>query len=180
MEKKEDLEIALIRYNKKTWCKSALLGFFVGLAVIVPRHQRFHGRHHLPAVRSVSVRARESLPAVQEVLFLPAAHRHRHRHRTAARVYRGGKAARRPALRGGGAVRGFDVRLFSRRQRRIEGGEDDGKADRPARRRRAYSHRDRRPFRRPQRFGGGDGQRLCGRPRLADYRLQSPSAMSWV
>ena len=36
MEKKEDLEIALIRYNKKTWCKSALLGFFVGLAVIVP------------------------------------------------------------------------------------------------------------------------------------------------
>lgn len=33
---KESLEIALIRYNKKTWCKSALLGFFIGLAVIVP------------------------------------------------------------------------------------------------------------------------------------------------
>lgn len=32
----ERLEIALIKYNKKTWCKSALLGFFVGLAVIVP------------------------------------------------------------------------------------------------------------------------------------------------
>ena len=32
----EDLQKALIRYNKKTWCKSALLGFFVGLAVIVP------------------------------------------------------------------------------------------------------------------------------------------------
>lgn len=32
----ENLEIALIKYNKKTWCKSALLGFFVGLAVIVP------------------------------------------------------------------------------------------------------------------------------------------------
>lgn len=32
----ESLEIALIKYNKKTWCKSALLGFFVGLAVIVP------------------------------------------------------------------------------------------------------------------------------------------------
>lgn len=32
----ESLEIALIRYNKKTWCKSALLGFFIGLAVIVP------------------------------------------------------------------------------------------------------------------------------------------------
>ncbi|MBQ8885634.1 MAG: DUF368 domain-containing protein [Clostridia bacterium] len=31
-----DLELALIQYNKKTWCKSALLGFFVGLAVIVP------------------------------------------------------------------------------------------------------------------------------------------------
>lgn len=31
-----DLEFALIEYNKKTWCKSALLGFFVGLAVIVP------------------------------------------------------------------------------------------------------------------------------------------------
>ena len=34
--KNESLEIALIRYNKKTWCKSALLGFFIGLAVIVP------------------------------------------------------------------------------------------------------------------------------------------------
>lgn len=32
----EDLQKALISYNKKTWCKSALLGFFVGLAVIVP------------------------------------------------------------------------------------------------------------------------------------------------
>ena len=32
----EDLRKALIKYNKKTWCKSALLGFFVGLAVIVP------------------------------------------------------------------------------------------------------------------------------------------------
>ena len=30
------LEVALIKYNKKTWCKSALLGFFIGLAVIVP------------------------------------------------------------------------------------------------------------------------------------------------
>ena len=30
------MEIALIKYNKKTWCKSALLGFFIGLAVIVP------------------------------------------------------------------------------------------------------------------------------------------------
>lgn len=33
---RESMEIALIKYNKKTWCKSALLGFFVGLAVIVP------------------------------------------------------------------------------------------------------------------------------------------------
>lgn len=32
----ESLEIALIKYNKKTWCKSAVLGFFIGLAVIVP------------------------------------------------------------------------------------------------------------------------------------------------
>ncbi len=32
----EGLEIALIKYNKKTWCKSGLLGFFIGLAVIVP------------------------------------------------------------------------------------------------------------------------------------------------
>lgn len=35
MERK-DLEIALIKYNKKTWCKSAILGFFIGLAIIVP------------------------------------------------------------------------------------------------------------------------------------------------
>ena len=34
--KQESLEVALIKYNKKTWCKSALLGFFIGLAVIVP------------------------------------------------------------------------------------------------------------------------------------------------
>jgi len=34
--KQESLEIALIKYNKKTWCKSGLLGFFIGLAVIVP------------------------------------------------------------------------------------------------------------------------------------------------
>lgn len=33
---KENLELALVKYNKKTWCKSALLGFFIGLAVIVP------------------------------------------------------------------------------------------------------------------------------------------------
>ena len=33
---KDSLEIALIKYNKKTWCKSAFLGFFIGLAVIVP------------------------------------------------------------------------------------------------------------------------------------------------
>ena len=32
----ERLEIALLKYNKKTWCKSAFLGFFIGLAVIVP------------------------------------------------------------------------------------------------------------------------------------------------
>ena len=32
----EGMEIALIKYNKKTWCKSGLLGFFIGLAVIVP------------------------------------------------------------------------------------------------------------------------------------------------
>ncbi|MBQ8295460.1 MAG: DUF368 domain-containing protein [Clostridia bacterium] len=31
-----DSEMDLIKYNKKTWCKSALLGFFIGLAVIVP------------------------------------------------------------------------------------------------------------------------------------------------
>ena len=35
-KKLSELEIALVKYNKKTWCKSALLGFFVGLAVIVP------------------------------------------------------------------------------------------------------------------------------------------------
>ena len=34
--KQDSLEVALIKYNKKTWCKSALLGFFIGLAVIVP------------------------------------------------------------------------------------------------------------------------------------------------
>ena len=33
---RESMEIALVKYNKKTWCKSAFLGFFVGLAVIVP------------------------------------------------------------------------------------------------------------------------------------------------
>ena len=33
---KESLEIALIKYNKKTWSKSALLGAIIGLAVIVP------------------------------------------------------------------------------------------------------------------------------------------------
>lgn len=33
---KDSLEIALIKYNKKTWSKSAFLGFFIGLAVIVP------------------------------------------------------------------------------------------------------------------------------------------------
>ena len=32
----ESMEIALIKYNRKTWAKSAFLGFFVGLAVIVP------------------------------------------------------------------------------------------------------------------------------------------------
>ena len=32
----QSLQIALIKYNKKTWCKSGLLGFFIGLAVIVP------------------------------------------------------------------------------------------------------------------------------------------------
>ena len=36
MMRQDSLEIALIQYNKKTWCKSALLGFFIGLAVIVP------------------------------------------------------------------------------------------------------------------------------------------------
>lgn len=33
---KESLEIALVKYNKKTWCKSGLLGVFIGLAAIVP------------------------------------------------------------------------------------------------------------------------------------------------
>lgn len=32
----ESMEIAFIKYNRKTWCKSGLLGFFIGLAVIVP------------------------------------------------------------------------------------------------------------------------------------------------
>lgn len=32
----QDLQKALIVYNRKTWSKSALLGFFIGLAVIVP------------------------------------------------------------------------------------------------------------------------------------------------
>ena len=32
----ENLQIALIKYNKKTWCKSGLLGFLIGLAIIVP------------------------------------------------------------------------------------------------------------------------------------------------
>ncbi len=31
-----ELEIELIKYSKKTWSKSAVLGFFIGLAVIVP------------------------------------------------------------------------------------------------------------------------------------------------
>ena len=33
---RENMEMQLIKYNKKTWCKSTLLGFFIGLAVIVP------------------------------------------------------------------------------------------------------------------------------------------------
>ncbi len=33
---KDSLQVALIKYNKKTWCKSGLLGVFIGLAVIVP------------------------------------------------------------------------------------------------------------------------------------------------
>ncbi len=32
----QSMEMALIQYNKKTWSKSALLGFIIGLAVIVP------------------------------------------------------------------------------------------------------------------------------------------------
>ena len=31
-----DLQMELIKYNKKTWCKSGLLGFIIGLAVIIP------------------------------------------------------------------------------------------------------------------------------------------------
>lgn len=31
-----ELEVELVKYSKKTWTKSALLGFFIGLAVIVP------------------------------------------------------------------------------------------------------------------------------------------------
>ena len=31
-----EYEIALIEYTKKTWGKSALLGVFIGLAVIIP------------------------------------------------------------------------------------------------------------------------------------------------
>lgn len=33
---RETMEIALVKYNKKTWCKSAVLGFIIGLAVIIP------------------------------------------------------------------------------------------------------------------------------------------------
>ena len=33
---KVDLQMELIRYNKKTWCKSGILGFIIGLAVIIP------------------------------------------------------------------------------------------------------------------------------------------------
>ena len=36
MSERDKMEIELIRYNKKTWSKSAVLGFFIGLAVIVP------------------------------------------------------------------------------------------------------------------------------------------------
>ena len=36
MTKKDSFEIELIKYSKKTWSKSAFLGFFIGLAVIVP------------------------------------------------------------------------------------------------------------------------------------------------
>jgi putative membrane protein len=32
----ENLQLALLKYNKKTWFKSGLLGFFIGLAVIIP------------------------------------------------------------------------------------------------------------------------------------------------
>ena len=35
MSEREKMEIALIAYTKKTWCKSALLGFFIGLALIL-------------------------------------------------------------------------------------------------------------------------------------------------
>ena len=33
---RDKMEIELLKYNKKTWCKSAILGFFIGIAVIVP------------------------------------------------------------------------------------------------------------------------------------------------
>ena len=36
MSERDKMEIELIKYNKKTWSKSAVLGFFIGLAVIVP------------------------------------------------------------------------------------------------------------------------------------------------
>ena len=36
MSEREKMEIELIKYTKKSWCKSAVLGFFIGLAVIVP------------------------------------------------------------------------------------------------------------------------------------------------
>ena len=32
----ESMEIALLKYNKKTWSKSVILGFIIGLAVIIP------------------------------------------------------------------------------------------------------------------------------------------------
>ena len=56
----ENLEIALIKYNKKTWCKSAILGFFIGLAVIVPG-ERFYRGNYFKTVRSVFVRAGERI-----------------------------------------------------------------------------------------------------------------------
>ena len=33
---KDSLQVALIKYNKKTWCKSGILGIIIGLAAIVP------------------------------------------------------------------------------------------------------------------------------------------------
>lgn len=36
MSEREKMQIELIKYTKKTWGKSAILGFFIGLAVIVP------------------------------------------------------------------------------------------------------------------------------------------------